>query len=1087
MRDAHGVLSPVAARHAAKLTTVRHLLGRTSRGLVRASLGCVLFFGLAIAPSLFGYTCDSTISPNSTFSGTLDQSHQSVNLCIAYPTDGTLTVTVTASARIGLCVFNTTSCYGNTAGTSATATKDFYQGAGGINIFQQVGTTFSPITYTGTSTFVSKMLPPSAFFADPGWRCLTGAVAFADGSQGKPTSWQWAFGDGSGSTAQSPDHVYAAAGTYAVMLTVSNAAGSSTYSRNVNWNPLISSYTFAPQSPVAGQAVSFTDTSIGAAYWNWNFGDGATSTIQSPSHIFGTAGVYSVSLIALNNANGCKAAIHQVTVLSTPSPPAAAFTYTPATPRAGQAVSFTDTSTGAPTSWLWAFGDGTSSTAQNASHTFAIAGTYHVTLTATNAAGSSAAPHDVTVTLAGSSPVASFTFSPANPKPGQPVTFTDTSSGTPTSWSWAFGDIGAANTATTMHTFATAGTFTVALVVTNGFGSDSTSKPVRVTADVPALHADFTYSPTSPVAGTPVQFTDRSAGSPASWSWDFGDHTGSTASSPGHTFAAVGPYAVTLTVSNASAQDHTTQTLQVSSSTCSGNCLTLAGRATIKGSDVGIKGNGSPSRAVRFLDASGNATQFIAPLGSDGRYSITLPAGTYTAVCDINYIDNVDQATGGSTSTCRRAWQRRSLPGTAGAQQLDFAFPLPIVFLHGILSGPEKWDSWSSGLGGPGCDGSFPHDPGNGRADTIFFTPYYTDDQTFDNEGLYVSLQLATDFSIFSAIPPYNIIAHSKGGLVARVLHANYIQGDTIVRAVLLGTPNDGSNCFSDDAASGFYLSRCDVQALNSDAATGSWGKVDVLAIAGTKDALPLLYGWIFSACPLESGPDDGVVPVDSVFKITSVASGSPASKILPGFVVPYNHFELGSAETGWLMPGVVLPFLDGQGVGLNGKPVACPPTPYSTPAVNCTTTRPSLADYCYTGRGLTWDGHCTLAPRDRVLFSAKISWNAPPAFNQPPGSPNAILSNVTGCGDALSKGPYAAASTIVTGYQIYRSSQPITTLDPNLRVGYVSATELVFYDPAPGVGDNFYAVTAIYDDTESAPASAPPLVVAGKRRAVQH
>jgi hypothetical protein len=516
------------------------------------------------------------------------------------------------------------------------------------------------------------------------------------------------------------------------------------------------------------------------------------------------------------------------------------------------------------------------------------------------------------------------------------------------------------------------------------------------------------------------------------------------------------------------------------------NCVALSGHVRIRGSAVSIKGDGTVARSVRLYDSALQPTKYFAPLGADGSYSIAAPTGTYTAVCDIAYADSVDQATGGSTSTCRRAWQRRPLPGTSGSLQLDFAFPLPIVFLHGILSGPEKWDSWSSGLGAGGCDGSLPHDLGNERADTIFFKPYYTDAQTYDNEALSVSLQLATDFAIFSGTPPYNVIAHSKGGLVARVLHANSILGETIARAVLLGTPNDGSNCFSDSVSSGFHLSRCDLQTLNSDTAIGTWGNVDVLAIAGTKDALPLSYGWIFSACPLENGPDDGVVPVDSVFKITGVA-GTPTAKVLSGFVVPYNHFELGSAASAWLMNGVVLPFLDGQGVALNGKPAACPLTPYSTPAVSCTTTRPSLKDYCYAGRGLTSDGHCTLAPRDRILFSAKVTWNAPGTFNDPPGSANAILTNVTGCGAPLSKGSYSVTSTVATGYQIYRSSHPITTLDPNSRIGYVSASDQSFYDPAPPVGDNFYAVTAVYDDRESGPALAPPLTVASRQRSVRH
>jgi PKD repeat protein len=79
------------------------------------------------------------------------------------------------------------------------------------------------------------------------------------------------------------------------------------------------------------------------------------------------------------------------------SPPTASFTHSPASPVVGQAVQFTDTSTGSPTSWQWNFGDGTSSTSRNPSHAYATAGTKTVALTVTNGLGSSSASHPVTV------------------------------------------------------------------------------------------------------------------------------------------------------------------------------------------------------------------------------------------------------------------------------------------------------------------------------------------------------------------------------------------------------------------------------------------------------------------------------------------------------------------------------------------------------------------------------------------------------------------------------------------------------------------------------------------------------------------
>lgn len=97
-----------------------------------------------------------------------------------------------------------------------------------------------------------------------------------------------------------------------------------------------------------------------------------------------------------------------------------------------------------PTGWSWNFGDGTTSTTRNPTKSWSTGGAKTVTLVASNAAGNST-PATLTITVSGTpppgdAPVANFTFSPASPTVGQTVTFTDTSTNTPTSWAWDFGD-----------------------------------------------------------------------------------------------------------------------------------------------------------------------------------------------------------------------------------------------------------------------------------------------------------------------------------------------------------------------------------------------------------------------------------------------------------------------------------------------------------------------------------------------------------------------------------------------------------------------------------------------------------------------
>jgi PKD repeat protein len=342
-------------------------------------------------------------------------------------------------------------------------------------------------------------------------------------------------------------------------------------------SPPTANFTFSPPSPTAGQLVSFTDTSTGApTSWSWNFSDPAsgganTSTLQNPSHTFASAGSYSVSLTA-SNANGPSAPVmHTVVVSSASVAPTPSFFFSPGSPQPGQLVSFTDTSTGGPTSWSWNFGDpasggGNTSSFQNPTHTFVSAGSYTVFLTAGNTFGSNQTSRLVVVSVAGTAPTAAFSFLPASPQPGQTVAFSDISSGGPTFWLWSFGDGFSSFAQNPAHVFAAAGNYTVSLTVQNFFGSSFVSHTVTVAA-IPAPTAAFTFSPGVPQPGQTVSFTDTSTGGPTSWTWDFGDGSGSSSQNPSHAYLAAGTYTARLTASNASGSSQTTRTVTVRVST----------------------------------------------------------------------------------------------------------------------------------------------------------------------------------------------------------------------------------------------------------------------------------------------------------------------------------------------------------------------------------------------------------------------------------------------------------------------------------------------------------------------------------------
>jgi PKD repeat protein len=155
-------------------------------------------------------------------------------------------------------------------------------------------------------------------------------------------------------------------------------------------------------------------------------------------------------------------------------------------------VVFNDTSGGNPTNWAWDFdGNGTTdSTERDPVHVFSAAGTFIVTLTASNLYGSTTATQGVTVVDA---TVADFTMSPGSTGNAPfAVTFTSTSSPGATAWAWTFGaGQGVGVGATANHTYNTAGTYTVTLTAVYLTGPVSVSKTVSVSTalcTVPSLN-----------------------------------------------------------------------------------------------------------------------------------------------------------------------------------------------------------------------------------------------------------------------------------------------------------------------------------------------------------------------------------------------------------------------------------------------------------------------------------------------------------------------------------------------------------------------------------------------------------------------
>lgn len=252
---------------------------------------------------------------------------------------------------------------------------------------------------------------------------------------------------------------------------------------------------------------------------------------------------------------GVDAFVVKIGLPTEPGVPSAAFSASPLSGPAPLAVQFTDQSTGNITSWHWDFGDGSTSTEQNPIHTYTSPGVYTVTLTVSGPGGSDTETKPNYITVNHPAPTADFTASPTSGTAPLAVQFTDQSTGDIMAWDWLFGDGHKSGARHPLHTYESAGTYTVSLTVTGPGGSDTETKPDYISVSTPPPVANFSASPLSGVAPLTVSFTDQSTGEITAWLWDFGDGSTSTQQNPTHTYDTPGTYTVTLTVTGPGGSD----------------------------------------------------------------------------------------------------------------------------------------------------------------------------------------------------------------------------------------------------------------------------------------------------------------------------------------------------------------------------------------------------------------------------------------------------------------------------------------------------------------------------------------------------
>ncbi len=485
--------------------------------------------------------------------------------------------------------------------------------------------------------------------------------------------------------------------TVSVIDTATNKVTSTV---NVGRNPMaVGQFIFLPAQslfPVANfsgnvtegyvpLSVQFNDSSQYATGWNWDFGDGAFSTDQNTTHTYSAAGTYIVTLTA-SNENGTDSKTVTIDVLkATPT-----ITWSnPADITYGAALNETQLNavSSVPGTFVYTPSSGILSVGTH---------TLRADFTPTDTANYTPASKDITIKVLEKPaiPVADFSASPTIGEAPLKVTFTDSSTGSPTAWKWSFGDGSALVTdQNPEYTYSKAGVYTVKHTAINAYGRSTEIKTNYITVGSVSPNADFSASTTSGNAPLTVKFTDKSTGSPTEWKWSFGDGSALvTQYNPTYTYTKPGTYTVKETVSNAAGKDTEIKTNYIT--------VTAPLKAPVAAMSASPTSGNAPLK-VQFTDKSTNYPTSWKWSFGDGTYSTDQnPAHTYTKAGKYTIVLTAKNAKGSNTVT-KSSYINVAAPLKApvtafSATPVSGNTPLKVQFTDSSTGFPTSW-KWDFG------------------------------------------------------------------------------------------------------------------------------------------------------------------------------------------------------------------------------------------------------------------------------------------------------------------------------------------------------------------------------------------------------
>ncbi len=414
-------------------------------------------------------------------------------------------------------------------------------------------------TYSMFQAAAGGAFPPVADFSVPDTNvCGSNAVKFTASAAGTVTSWNWDFGDGSKSTIQNPSHQYAAPGNYTVTLYVSDKGCPANVQKK---NYLLVKPPFAKLQPVYycddRLKVDFKDKSIQPLTWNWDFGDGNSSTSQNTTHTYSKSGEYHVKLTTTND--GCTSITDTVVSVIDFKPKVTLLPANGAICRS-DSLSINTDNTDFISDYLWKLGDGTTIFGNSdIKYAYKKNGTYTPYLIVNYINGcKDTSALDQNINVYG--PTAGFTV-PATVCLRNVINFADASytDGIHAiqSWQWNNGDGGnnLQTTAAYSHVYSAGGTYIASLKVTDAFGcTDSMSMPIVVKG----ASAAFDFEENKSTCDSAIyNFADQSSmqdnDAIVQYKWNFGDGESAFVKNPSHSYTQdLAKGLVSLAVSTAS-------------------------------------------------------------------------------------------------------------------------------------------------------------------------------------------------------------------------------------------------------------------------------------------------------------------------------------------------------------------------------------------------------------------------------------------------------------------------------------------------------------------------------------------------------